>query len=44
MEKSKKQIIAIGLDAAEIDLIRKWAKEGHLPAFLTLIEKGHGEG
>ena len=40
MEKNKKQIIVIGLEAAEIDLIQKWTKEGHLPTFFTLMETG----
>lgn len=35
-----KQIIALGLEAAEIDLIRKWTAEGHLPAFAYLMENG----
>ena len=40
MEKNKKQIIAIGLEAAEIDLVQKWAKAGHLPTLSTLMETG----
>ena len=40
MEKNKKQIIAIGLEAAEIDLVQKWTKEGHLPTLSTLMETG----
>jgi predicted AlkP superfamily phosphohydrolase/phosphomutase len=40
MEKNKKQIIAIGLEAAEIDLILKWIKEGHLPTLATSMETG----
>jgi len=40
VEKNKKQIIAIGLEAAEIDLVQKWTKEGHLPTISTLMETG----
>ena len=40
MGKNKKQIIAIGLEAAELDLIRKWTKEGHLPTFSNLMQTG----
>ena len=40
MEKNKKQVIAIGLEAAEIDLILKWTKEGKLPTFSRLLEIG----
>jgi len=38
--KFKKQIIAIGLEAAEIDLVLKWAKEGQLPAFSGIMNTG----
>ena len=40
MEKNKKQIISIGLEAAEIDLILKWTKEGYLPTIANLMETG----
>ncbi len=40
MEKNKRQIIAVGLEAAEIDLIQKWTKEGHLPTLSYLMETG----
>ena len=38
--ENKKQVLAIGLEAAEIDLILKWTKEGHLPYFSKLLENG----
>ena len=36
----KKQIIALGLEAAEIDLLRKWTKEGYLPTLSKIMENG----
>jgi len=39
-QNKKKQIIAIGLEAAEIDLIQRWVKEGNLPTFSYLMETG----
>jgi len=34
------KVIVIGLDGARLDVIKKWVKEGHLPAFEKLIKKG----
>jgi len=35
-----RQILAIGLDAAEPRLIERWCKEGRLPAFARLRQRG----
>lgn len=37
------RVLVIGLDGANIDLIRQWSGEGKLPAFRKLLEEGcHG--
>jgi len=38
--KSRKPVLMIGLDAAEISLIEKWMSEGSLPNMRALKEKG----
>jgi predicted AlkP superfamily phosphohydrolase/phosphomutase len=35
-----KQVIAIGLEAADPDLLDQWRSEGHLPVIDSLIKKG----
>jgi predicted AlkP superfamily phosphohydrolase/phosphomutase len=40
MTAHRKQLL-IGLDAAEWDLIRRWAEEGKLPTFRRLIDEGY---
>lgn len=37
------KILFIGIDALDKDLILRWAKEGLLPSFRTLLEKGAWE-
>ncbi len=37
---ARKQVLIIGLDGATLDLIRPWAKEGHLPNLARLMEEG----
>ena len=40
MEKGKKPVIAIGLDAAEPSLLEKWMSQGHLKNMRRLREQG----
>ena len=32
------RVVALGVDAADANLVRRWAGEGHLPTFATLLE------
>lgn len=38
MEKHKNKILILGLDAADIDLVEQWGREGHLPALWSLMQ------
>ncbi|MGK7951572.1 MAG: alkaline phosphatase family protein [Xenococcaceae cyanobacterium] len=40
MKTEKKQVIAIGLDAADPKLMEKWMSEGHLPNISKIREQG----
>ncbi len=37
-ETFKESVIVIGVDALDIELVRTWAKQGHLPNFCKLFE------
>ena len=34
------KLVLIAIDAADARLVRKWAKEGHLPTFASLLGSG----
>jgi len=40
MMKERSSVIAIGLDAADLDLIGKWSRQGNLPTIASLISNG----
>jgi len=40
MMKERSSVIAIGLDAADPDLIEKWSQQGHLPTISSLMRHG----
>ncbi len=40
MVQGPRKLLAIGLDAAEWTLVKRWADEGHLPTFAALMEDG----
>ncbi len=39
-QNSTARLVVIGIDAADANLVRKWAAEGHLPTLATLLESG----
>jgi predicted AlkP superfamily phosphohydrolase/phosphomutase len=34
------RVVVVGVDAADANLVRKWAGEGHLPTFASFLESG----
>ncbi len=37
---SRSRVVALGVDAADANLVRRWAADGHLPTFARLLETG----
>jgi predicted AlkP superfamily phosphohydrolase/phosphomutase len=43
MVENRKRVLVVGLDGATFDLIKPWAREGHLPTLARLLQQGaHG--